>query len=151
MRFANSELPESEVDNLVRTRMARQALLSRFRPPTLSVIVDEMVLRRPVGEPGVMYGQLQHLLAMSQRPKIDMRVVPFTTGAYPGLTGPALILEFADQPTLVYAETRGASGLLEEAPVIRKVRLAWREILSVALSPEDSARLIADISGELTR
>src|SRR5882672_10931075 len=61
IRAGNSELTEAEVDNLVRTRMGRQSILSRFGGPTLSVIVDEMVLQRPIGEPGVMTGQLHHL------------------------------------------------------------------------------------------
>lgn len=68
IRAGNPLLSEDEVDQMVTTRMSRQALLSRYRGPTLSVIVDEMVLRRPVGEPGVMHGQLQHLLSMAQRP-----------------------------------------------------------------------------------
>lgn len=146
----NRELPDSEVDQLVRTRMGRQAILSRFQGPTLSVLVDEMVLRRPVGESGVMNGQLHHILNMATRPKIDVRVIPFKVGANPGLEGPAMILEFADQPTLAHIEIRGATGLLEEAPVIRRVKLVWQQLRSMALSAEDSTRLIADIAGELT-
>jgi transcriptional regulator with XRE-family HTH domain len=146
----NRELTDLEVDQLVRTRMGRQAILSRFNGPTLAVIVDEMVLRRPIGEPGVMQGQLNHLLNMAQRPRVDLRVVPFALGAHPGLEGPAMILEFSDQPTLIYLDDRGATGLLEEAPVLRRVTLAWRELHSIALPPEDSARFIATIVGELT-
>lgn len=151
IKAGNKELSERDVDLMVRARMGRRAILSRANGPTLAAIVDEIVLRRPVGEPGVMQGQLQHLLNMARRPRIDLRVVPFKTGAQPGLEGPAFILEFADQPTLVHIEIRGATGLLEEAPVIRRVKLAWRELRSIALSADDSARLIADIADELTR
>jgi transcriptional regulator with XRE-family HTH domain len=149
IRAGNRELTESEVDQMVRARMGRQAVLSRFGGPTLAAIVDEMVLRRPVGELGVMDGQLQHLLNMAKKPRIDLRVVPFKIGANPGLEGPVMILDFADQPTLVHIEVRGATGLLEEVPVVRSAKLAWRELQSMALPPEDSARLIADIAGEL--
>jgi transcriptional regulator with XRE-family HTH domain len=150
IRAGDKELSEPEVDQLVRTRMGRQAILSRFQGPTLAAIVDEMVLRRPVGESGVMNGQLNHLLNMASRPRIDLRVVPFSVGENPGLRGPFLILEFADQPTLVHLDFRGASGLLEEAPVIRSVKLAWQELRSMALSAEESTRLITNIAGELT-
>jgi hypothetical protein len=146
----NSELTQSEVDNLVRTRMARQAILSRFGGPTLDVIIDEMVLRRPIGEPGVMNGQLHHLLNMAKRPRIDLRMVPFTAGAHAGLVGPAMLMEFADQPSLAVMEIRGASGLLEDPSVIRRVKLALQELRSVAMSPEESARFIANLAGELT-
>jgi transcriptional regulator with XRE-family HTH domain len=148
IQAGNKELSDEEVDFLVRTRLGRQALLSRHEGPVLAAIVDEMVLRRPIGEPGVMRGQLQHLLNMARRSRIDLRVVPFSVGAYCGLEGPAMIMEFPSQPTLVAIEVRGASGLLEEPPVIRRVKLAWQALRAVALSAEDSARLIANIAGE---
>jgi len=143
----NKEYAEGAVDQLVRTRMGRQALLSRHDGPTLAVIVDEMVLRRPIGDGGVMYGQLHHLVNMANRPRVQIRVVPFATGANAGLEGPLMIMEFGDQPTLAYLETRGATGFLEEPPEISRVRVAWRELSSTALPPEDSVRLIAELAG----
>jgi Domain of unknown function (DUF5753) len=100
--------------------MGRQAILRRFQGPTLSVIIDEMVLHRPVGDPGVMNIQLHHLRNMAARPRIDLRVVPFKAGAYAGLQGSAFILEFTDQPPLVHLEVRGATGLLEDPSVVRR-------------------------------
>ncbi|MBA0127590.1 helix-turn-helix domain-containing protein [Haloechinothrix sp. YIM 98757] len=150
IRTGNPLLSEDEVDAMVTARMSRQAVLSRYRGPTLSVIVDEMALRRPLGGAGVMHGQLQHLLGMIQRPKVELRVVPFTTEEHPGLGGPLIILEFDDQPTLVSFDARSISGLLEEEPVIQRARLTWRRLRAVALSPEESARLVAEIAGELT-
>lgn len=148
IQAGNSQLTTDEVDHLVRTRMARQALLSRFRPPSFSAIVDEMVLRRAVGEPGVMPGQLRHLLTMTARPHVDVRVVPFNVGENPGLDGPFMILDFANQPSLEYVETRGTGALLEDQPVIESARVAWQELLAVALSAQESARLVADIVSE---
>jgi transcriptional regulator with XRE-family HTH domain len=146
----NRELTETEVDTFVRTRMGRRELLSRADGPTLSAIIDETVLHRPIGGPAVMRGQLHHLLTMLRRSKIGIRIVPFTAGANPGLEGPAMLLEFADQPSLVYLEGRGATGLLEEPSVIRSVKIAWQALKSMALSAEDSARLIATTADKLT-
>jgi transcriptional regulator with XRE-family HTH domain len=146
----NLELTEGDVDQLVRTRMGRQALLSRFDGPMLAVMMDEMVLRRPVGDAGCMLGQLQHLLSMARRPRVEIRIVPFSVGANPGMEGPMVIMEFVDQPTLVHVEVRSASGFLEEAAEVASARIAWRGLRSMALSPEDSVRLIAEIAGDLT-
>jgi hypothetical protein len=55
-------LSAGEVNALVATRMARQALLTKRNAPTLHAIIDETVLRRPIGAPGVMKRQLQRLL-----------------------------------------------------------------------------------------
>ncbi len=141
---------EGAVDHLVRTRIGRQAVLSRPDGPVLNVMIDEMVVRRRVGGPVVMSGQLQHLLNMANRPRVELRVVPFAAGATPGLIGPMMILDFLDQPTLVYTETRGLSGFLEEAAEIQRAKVAWRELRSMALSPDDSVRLIAEVVGEMT-
>jgi len=145
----NRHLAEGALDHMVRTRMGRQALLSRPNGPSLSVIIDEVVLRRRIGEPGVMHRQLQHLLNLAKRPKVDIRVVPFEVGANPGLDGPFLILEFDAQPTLVHQEIRGTGGFLEEGRHVTRARLDWRELGSIALSPENSVRLIAEIAGEM--
>jgi transcriptional regulator with XRE-family HTH domain len=146
----NLELSESVVDHLVRTRMGRQAVLSRHDAPMLMVMIDEMVLRRPVGGASCMHGQLQHLINVARRPRVEIQVVPFGVGANPGLEGPMVIMEFDAQPTLVYLEIRSASGFLEEPAELSRAKVAWRALRSMALSPEDSVRLIAEVAGELT-
>lgn len=146
----NLELSESVVDHLVRTRMGRQAVLSRHDAPTLMVMIDEMVVRRPVGGSGCMHGQLQHLINVARRPRVEIQVVPFEVGANPGLEGPMVIMEFDAQPTLVHVEMRSASGFLEEPAELNRAKVAWRALRSMALSPEDSVRLIAEVAGELT-
>jgi transcriptional regulator with XRE-family HTH domain len=149
IRSCHRDLADGAAEHMVRTRMGRQVILSRLGGPTLSVIIDEVVLRRPIGEPGVMHGQLQHLMNVARRPRIEVRVVPFSVGAHAGLDGPFLILEFADQPTLVHQEIRGTGGFLEESRHLARARLDWRVLGSIALSPEDSERLIAEIAGEM--
>jgi uncharacterized protein DUF5753 len=81
---------EAELDNLVASRMARQAVLSRA--PQFFAVVDEGALRRPVGEPGVMHRQLHHLLGAAEQPHVTLRVVPLAAGAHAGRRGPFVIL-----------------------------------------------------------
>jgi hypothetical protein len=52
---------EDEIDETVAARLVRQKILERDQPPELWAILDEGVLRRPVGGPDVMRGQLTHL------------------------------------------------------------------------------------------
>jgi len=142
IRGANHVLTDSEVEQLVRTRMGRQGLLSGFDSPMLSVILDESVLRRPIGGPGVMYGQLCHLANLVMRPRIELRVVPWSVGANPGLEGPMMILTFADQPTLVHIEIRTTSGFVEDPGAVRRAKVAWRELRAAAMPPDDSTLFI---------
>lgn len=141
----NNTLSDDEVDHLVATRMARQSLLTRSTAPQFLAVVDETVLWRPVGEDGVMHRQLLHLAALAERPNISLRVVPSSVGAYVGLRGSFMILEFFEEPDLAYSENHGTEMFLEEDTDLSAHRLALTNILSVALKPADSIDLVRRI------
>ena len=144
----NPRLSDGEVETLVATRLSRQVILSRRPAPKVHLIIDETVLRRPVGDPAMLRDQLRQLRTLADRPNVTVQVVPFEAGAHPGLEGPLVLLDFRYDPALAYAETRAASSFLEEDEHIERARVAWRGLCAVALSAEDSARLIASTSGE---
>ncbi len=142
-------ITEAELDNLVAARMARQAVLTRANAPQFCVVVDEGALRRPIGEPGVMHRQLQHLLVVAEQPHVMLRVVPLAAGAHAGLRGPFVILEFAEEPALVYLENHDTYMFLEEEADLAAYRLALGTILNAALAPAATTELITQIATEL--
>ncbi|NUT51186.1 MAG: helix-turn-helix domain-containing protein [Saccharothrix sp.] len=147
IRGGDDRLSEAELDALVATRMGRQVILSRAQ---VHLLIDEGILHRRLGSPTMMRTQLQHLLTLGSRANIAIQVVPLATGPHPGLEGPFLRLEFADQPSLVYVESRHTSTFLEEAGYVDSARLAWQTLRALALSAEESLGLIAKIIGKLT-
>src|SRR4051794_9874903 len=74
--------PGHEVERRVGLRMRRQSLLESEEAPHLWAVVDEAVLRRPLGGVPVMRKQLKHLLEMTERPNITMQMVPFKLGGH---------------------------------------------------------------------
>jgi transcriptional regulator with XRE-family HTH domain len=146
---ANPALSEDEVESRVALRTTRQALLGRPRPPRLLVLIEECVLRRVVGDAGLMRRQVRHLEDAATRPNVTVQVVPTAAGAHPGLEGPFAILEFGRDPTLVYLENRQGSVILEEDGDIDRARIALRHLQQIALSPEDSLALLAEVAREL--
>ncbi|WP_223199498.1 helix-turn-helix domain-containing protein [Solihabitans fulvus] len=146
----NCELSEAEVEYFVAARMTRQLILSRHRAPSLHLLIEETALRRPIGDAGVMQRQLQHLPMIASRPNITLQVAPFDAGAHPGLCGPFMILDFIDQPTLAYMESHRTIAFLEEEEHVRRAKTTWAQLCAMALSAEDSIRLIADLAGTLT-
>jgi transcriptional regulator with XRE-family HTH domain len=139
---------EVELDNLVAARMARQAVLTRARAPQFLAVVDEGALRRPIGGPGVMHRQLRHLLGVADQPHVTLRVVPLVAGAHAGLRGPFVILEFAEEPALVYLENHGTELFLEEDTDLNAYRSVLEIILRIALAPAATVELIAQIAAE---
>lgn len=143
----NKTLSQVELTNLVASRRARQAVLSRRELQFLAVI-DESALRRPIAESGVMRRQLRHLVDSAERPNITVRVVPLQVGQYSGLRGPFAILEFEDEPSLVFFENQHIGMFLDEKEDIAEYRVTLGNILNEALDPAASAELIASLVKE---
>lgn len=63
-------------DDAVKNRMRRQEILDREPAPAITVVMDETVLYREVGGKEVMREQLEHLIQLSQREKINIQIAP---------------------------------------------------------------------------
>jgi DNA-binding XRE family transcriptional regulator len=106
VRGAHLEESGEEVGRRVRLRLARQMLLTRQGPPRLWAVVDEAALRRPVGGPEVMRGQLERLIEATKLPNVTLQILPFASGAHAAMGSAFSILRFADReiPDIVYLE-----------------------------------------------
>ncbi|MGH8938173.1 MAG: Scr1 family TA system antitoxin-like transcriptional regulator, partial [Actinomycetes bacterium] len=60
--------------------------------------MHEFALRLPVGGPAVMVGRLDHLLRMSTRSYLTLRVVPAARGGHAGIAGQFMLMEFELPP-----------------------------------------------------
>jgi transcriptional regulator with XRE-family HTH domain len=98
---------EDVIERGVALRMERQALLTRDNPPLLWVVMDETVLRRPIGGPEVMRGQIDRLVEAAALPNVRLQVMPFAAGPHPAMYGPFHIFRFQIQelPDMVCAES----------------------------------------------
>jgi DNA-binding XRE family transcriptional regulator len=152
-----ADLDESGVQNAVAVRLERQELLRRHSPPPpqLEVIVDEGVLRRPITDTLGMQKQLAHLVNISQRPGIGVRVVPFSAGPHTASSaGSFTILDFptvgaaAPEPTTIYCENLTGALYLDKAHEVETYRDVWRELDQLALDQRASEDLIGTIIKE---
>lgn len=143
---------EAGVQRRVMARMTRKALLGRKDPPApeLTAILDEAVLRRPIGSRDVMRDQLHALLAAARRPNVTIQVLPFEVGTHAGLDGPFILLGFPEDiaPDVAYVGTRIGDGYAESAEVVRTLRVDFEALQSAALSPEGSLERIAAMTKE---
>jgi transcriptional regulator with XRE-family HTH domain len=64
------------VERMVKVRMRRQQVLNRQPELQLSVVLDESVLKRRIGDELVMYEQLQRLVREADRPNLTLQVLP---------------------------------------------------------------------------
>jgi len=137
---------EDELEQLVATRIERQAILVRENPPHLWCLLDEGALHRCVGGGKTMHDQLLHLEEAAHRPKVAIQVVPFEAGAHAGLLGAFVIASFDGAGDIVYLET-AASGQVTETPsVVAEVTLTYDTLRSEALPRTASRELIMKVA-----
>ncbi|GAA4337354.1 helix-turn-helix transcriptional regulator [Streptomyces venetus] len=138
-------LSEERLDTLVEVRLARQDVLRADPPLKLSAVLDEAVLRREVGGPGVMARQLERLVEAARLPQVRLQVLPFTAGAHIGVNGPFVIFSFSSTSDLdvVVLDHLTSSLYLERKEDLRVYSEAFNTLQIHALSPEDSLDFIA--------
>jgi transcriptional regulator with XRE-family HTH domain len=143
----NTAMTESELTKLIASRMARQIVLRR-RDLQFLAVIDEGALRRPLTESGVMRRQLRHLADSSERSNVTLRVVPLQAGSHAGQRGAFAIMEFAEEPSLVYVENQTTCMFLDEKEDVAAYRVALSNILNVALKPAESVELISTLAAD---
>jgi len=139
-----------EINRRVKLRMARQAILSRPNPPSLWVVLDEAVLRRPIGGPATMRAQLKHLIEMSQRPNVTVQVIPFKAGGHAAAGGAFSLLRFAehDLSDVVFLEQLNSAQYLDKPDVVDGYLAVMERLCIGALTPAATVKTLRSMVRE---
>ena len=139
------------VDRKVEVRLNRQKRLTGEKPLALQVVLDEAVLHRVIGgDLAVHLAQLDHLLELAKDDdrRVRIQVIPFQDASHPGMLSSFTILEFPNDPELVYIE--GLTGdLYEDPPEGAAYRLVFDNLRAAALSDAKSIDLIKKVRAKL--
>jgi transcriptional regulator with XRE-family HTH domain len=135
----------AEIERRVGLRMARQAVLTRPAPAHLWLVLDEAALRRPIGGPAVMRGQLRHLIEVGSRLNVSLQIIPLARGGYAAGAGPFTILRFSepDLPDLVYLEQLTSALYLDKRETVDHYLAAMEHLCVEALPAADSMDMIS--------
>jgi transcriptional regulator with XRE-family HTH domain len=140
----------AEINRRADVRLERQQILTRTEPPPprVHVVLNEAVLRRKVGGPTVMRGQLEYLMADRDRANVTVQVLPFDTGAHPSMVGPFVLMTFLDPEDLgvVHLEHQTTSLFLETPEDLRVYDEFWNDLQASAYSPEDTRAFLKTYS-----
>ncbi|GAA2508880.1 MULTISPECIES: helix-turn-helix domain-containing protein [Actinomycetes] len=139
---------QREIEQRVRARMERQALLTKEQPLQLWAIIDEAAVRRAVGGRKVMLEQTRHLLQLMEEPNVTFQVIPFDKGAHTGMLGSFVHMDFPDpaDPELVYIDTPAGDLFLESETEIRRYKSMFEHLQAIAVGPNESADLLAKVA-----
>ncbi|HLU97851.1 helix-turn-helix transcriptional regulator [Thermobifida alba] len=148
-RVGRPRATPAEIEDLVRGRTSRQAVLDQERPPRLVVVLDEGVLRRPTGGREVMRRQLGHLLAESAKPSVSLQVVPYDSDHHPGLSNGFTLFAVPRRSPVLYVEARHFAKPTEEAEAVEDYVQLFSDLRGAALPLGASRRLVAQLHREL--
>ncbi|MDS1270175.1 helix-turn-helix transcriptional regulator [Lipingzhangella sp. LS1_29] len=138
-----------EIDKQVQGRLQRQAVLQADPGPRLLAVVEEHVLRRPIGGRAIMREQLDHLREVATWSRVTVQIVPMNTEQHYGTDGAFLMFTVAGQGTIVYTETRVSGTPLDSPTVVEDYTNVFAELRGVALPPRASQTLLTEIHQEL--
>jgi transcriptional regulator with XRE-family HTH domain len=152
IRALQPGLPEEQIQRRVELRMTRQELLYREDAPEFFLVIEESALRRPVGGWSILRAQLQRLgEVMASKTSVALQILPLTIGEHAAIDGAFTVYEFSEptDPDVVYFEHATADMYLEGAEQVDLYRTVFTRIQAEAMTPVESASLLASLIGEL--
>ncbi|WP_329094544.1 helix-turn-helix domain-containing protein [Actinomadura citrea] len=130
--------PAETLDARTAGRIDRQAILTRDKPPETMFVLDESVLRRPVGGQKTMIDQIEHLICAAQSPHIQVRIMPFHRITPVALVGGMILLSFEKEGDLLYFETGCVGQLVDREDAVFKAGVHFITMVGEALSQAES-------------
>ncbi|MFE2296111.1 Scr1 family TA system antitoxin-like transcriptional regulator [Streptomyces sp. NPDC059452] len=137
-----------EMETQTATRLQRQEILHRSKPPTISMVIWEPVLMMKLTSDEEHREQLRHLYAMAQLPGVCLQVLPLSSRVHAGTDGPFILLETPDHQHAAYSETQRGSQLISDPNEISILAQKYAMLRAQALTPLETLRLLARLLGE---
>ena len=135
-------VPDDEIASRLAMRMNRRKILERPRAVPFVALIGEFALREPICSPEVMRRQREHLVKMSGRDNVEIRIVRSGIGWHPGLAGAFVLYTFNDQDPVVYNEHYRAGSFNPDPQLTQGYFAAVDRLVSLAETPEDSREMI---------
>lgn len=152
IRLGHAGASDEEIERRAQLRQARQQVLGRPIPPQLWAVIDEAVLRRPIGGREVMRAQIESLIEASKLPNIRLQIIPFYTGGHAAAGGPFAILRFPEPelPDVVYVEQLTSALYLDKRDDVDHYAIAMERLCVEAEPPGNTSALLGKILHEVT-
>ncbi|MET7905264.1 helix-turn-helix transcriptional regulator [Streptomyces sp. NPDC005355] len=135
-------LDEETIEQRVASRLDRQKTLTRWPPPMVTAVVEEAVLRRPLGGWEVHKEQLDQLLRLGRLRNVELQVMPLERTEHAGMGGPFILLTPKGKPQVGYMEAQNHARLATDVEEVRILAARYGTIRAQALTPGESLELI---------
>ncbi|MFD9890890.1 Scr1 family TA system antitoxin-like transcriptional regulator [Amycolatopsis sp. NPDC059027] len=143
------KLPEHEIVERVAMRIGRRELITRRNPAHLEVLLGESAIRYVIGGREIWADQLRYLLEMTELPNVEVRLVPYSAGWSPVLSGPFIIVDSDVRESIVHVETQRSGLILKDADDVAAHRREADGAKEAALEPAATVDYINKVINEV--
>ncbi|MFC9957938.1 helix-turn-helix domain-containing protein [Streptomyces nigra] len=137
-----------DAERMVAARLARQSVFQRSPAPAMSFVLEEGVVRRPIGGTMAWRQQLERLLEVGRLHHVVLQVMPMDCDTHSGLDGRIELLKFPDGTAVGRSDGAFNGRPTHEPKHLRILELRYGTIRAQALSPRESLALIERMLGE---
>ncbi|MFB7027672.1 MULTISPECIES: helix-turn-helix domain-containing protein [unclassified Streptomyces] len=140
---------EETIEKRLADRLARQAIFDTWPGPTMSFVVEEAVLRRPLGGMDAFREQLRRIGEVARLRTVHFQIMPIDRDEHPGLGGSFTLLTPKGRREVAYTEIYGHARLITDPEEVRAYTERYGIIRAQALTPRESLERIEKMLGEL--
>lgn len=146
-RMQRPLLDDEVIEERLAARLARQEIFNRKPAPLLSFVVEEVVLRKPVGGRDVLRGQLEQILLAGQNRNVEVQVMPTDREDHAAMDGPFTLIETGEGQRIGYTEVQGDSRMYTGHRMVHELESRYSLLRSQGLTPSESLAFIEDLLG----
>ncbi|MEU7034754.1 helix-turn-helix transcriptional regulator [Streptomyces sp. NPDC046237] len=140
---------EETIEKRLADRLSRQAIFDKWPAPTMSFVIEEAVLRRPLGGQGAFREQLRRVIEVARLRTVHLQVMPTDRKEHPALEGAFTLLTPKGRREVAYIESYNHARLITDPEEVRMYAERYGIIRAQALTPLESLELIEKMLGEL--
>ncbi|MEU8757966.1 helix-turn-helix transcriptional regulator [Streptomyces sp. NPDC048659] len=140
---------EGTIETRLADRLARQDIFEKWPAPTMSFVIEESVLHRPLGGREAFREQLRRLVQVSRLRNVHLQIMPTEREEHPALSGSFTLLTPKGRREVAYTEIYGHARLITDPEEVRMYTERYGIIRAQAFTPLESLDLIEKMLGEL--
>ncbi|MEU4062068.1 helix-turn-helix transcriptional regulator [Streptomyces wedmorensis] len=148
-RYRRPLYDEETIEKRLADRLARQVIFDKWPGPTMSFVIEESVLRRPLGGRGAFREQLRRIVEVARLRSVHFQIMPNDPDEHPGLGGAFTLLTPKGRREVAYTEIYGHARLFTDPEEVRMYTERYGIIRAQALTPRESLERIEKMLGEL--
>jgi hypothetical protein len=132
-------------------RLRRQAILDRDGglAPELIAVITEASLRYHWGTVTDRRAQIGHLVEMSRRPGVELRLLRFADGPHPGMSSLINIFDFPHDPSVVFLEDDVTIQEVDEPKRVQAMSDTFGQIRDAAMDPVGTTAYLKQLAETL--